>query len=197
MERLGIIGAAWRRITTRGLERFLMPEPEQAERLPRLREALGVEELIFLSTCNRVEMLFVRPGATSGRPSMETLRRRAFETLTGEKPGTGEAERCLLAWTGEGALEHLLLVACGLDSAQLGEREIRGQLRQAQRSASGLGLSGPTLDWAVERALQLARTTAQSRVGPERPRPEAERWAWRSWPRISRSPSWAESKPQA
>ncbi|MEM1181966.1 MAG: hypothetical protein AAGM22_26705 [Acidobacteriota bacterium] len=157
MDRLGIIGAAWRRITTRGLERFLMAESDYGTRLPGLREALEVEELIFLSTCNRVEILFVRPDSNSG-PSLETMRRRAFEHLTGDLPVAGEAERCLLAWAGEGALEHLLLVACGLDSAQLGEREIRGQLRQAQRLASELGLSGTTLDWAVERALQVARS---------------------------------------
>ena len=156
MDRLGIIGAAWRRVTTRGLERFLIPVEEQAERLPRLQQALGVDEMIFLSTCNRVEILFARHHAP-GLPPLEELRLRAFRELAGSDPEPGEAARCLHVWAGEGALEHLLMVACGLDSAQLGEREIRGQLKQSHRCAVEHGLSGPILAWAVERAIQLAR----------------------------------------
>ena len=156
MERLGVIGAAWKRITTSGLERFQIAPERQADELPRLKQALGVDELLFLSTCNRVEIIFCRPLA-GDRLSLAELRRRAFRQLTGRVPQAGEAARSLNIWSGEGALEHLLIVAGGLDSAQLGEREIRGQLRQAHRRAGELGIGGPMLDWTVERALQLAR----------------------------------------
>ena len=157
MERLGIISAAWRQLSARGLEKFLVPAEHQAERLPRLKDALGVDEMIFLSTCNRVEILFARQLATR-QPPLEELRRRAFAELVGSEPAAGEAERSLRVWAGEGALEHLLLVACGLDSAQLGEREIRGQLKQSYQRALDLGLSGQFLGWTVERAVQLARS---------------------------------------
>ncbi len=160
MDRLGIIGAAWRQVTTQGLEKFMMPVEQQAERLPQLKQALDVEELIFLSTCNRVEILFAR-GQANRQASLEELRRRAYRELVGDEPAAGEAERSLRVWAGEGALEHLMMVACGLDSAQLGEREIRGQLRDSHRRAKELELSGPILEWTVEHALRLARRIEQ------------------------------------
>lgn len=156
MHRFGIIGTVFRRVGTRGLERFTVPNDERAERLPRLREALEVDELIYLATCNRVEILVT--GHDLADPALAAhRRRRAFAELVGREPAAGEAERALRLWGGEGALEHLLVVSCGLDSAQLGEREIRGQLRAGHALARELDLCGPLLDWAVERAIRAAR----------------------------------------
>ncbi|MEM8933329.1 MAG: hypothetical protein AAGE94_19220 [Acidobacteriota bacterium] len=162
MERFGIIAANWRRTGTDGLERFTVPPDELAGRLPRLREALGVDELVYLATCNRVEILVVLDAPVGDTVSSVELRRRAFTELVGRRPTAGEAEQMLRLWGGEGALEHLLLVAGGLDSAQLGEREIRGQLRDSHRVARELGISGPLLDWAIDRGLAVAREIERS-----------------------------------
>ncbi|MDA8016813.1 MAG: hypothetical protein MPN21_05125 [Thermoanaerobaculia bacterium] len=157
MDRLGIIGASWKRCGTAGLEPLTIAKEQQPEQLPELRRSLGVDELVYLATCNRVEVLF----AHGGTVPLTEIRRRLFVTLMGRSPDTGEAERLLRMWGGEGALEHLLLVASGLDSAQLGEREIRGQLRGEFELARDLGLTGPRLDWAVREALRVARKVSQ------------------------------------
>jgi len=68
-------------------------------------------------------MTAVRPGFPPGR----------FPHSDRPRPAAREAARILRAWTGEAAVEHLLLLACGLDSAQLGEHEIAAQLRGAWR----------------------------------------------------------------
>ena len=60
------------------------------------------------------------------------------------------------AWQGEGACEHLFLVAAGLDSAAVGEAEIVGQVRACQEFALDLGLSGPRLELMFEEALRIA-----------------------------------------
>ncbi|MEM1205055.1 MAG: hypothetical protein AAGN66_17625 [Acidobacteriota bacterium] len=160
MDRLGIIGAGWRRGGTESLGPFTLPADTRAERLPALKEALGVEELVYVATCNRVELLVVRPADPEELPP-GVLRRRVFTELVGREPRPGEAEQALREWGGEGALEHLLLVACGLDSADLGEREIRGQLRDGHRLAQAAGVCGSRLDWAVGRALRVARQVAE------------------------------------
>lgn len=153
MDRLGIIGADWRRGGSESLEELTLPPEVREERVPLLHQRLGVDELIYVATCNRVEILF----AHSGHAPLSELRRRAFVELSGRDPLPGEAERRLRVWGGIGALEHLLLVASGLDSAQLGEREIRGQLRDGIRLARRLGLAGQRLDWAMREALRTAR----------------------------------------
>lgn len=153
MDRLGIIGANWRRGGSSVLEPLTLSKEQQPERLPDLRRSLGVDELVYLSTCNRVEVLFAHDNTVP----LPEIRRRLFVELVNREPEAGEAERLLRMWGGEGALEHLFLVASGLDSAQLGEREIRGQLRSEFELAKDLGLTGPRLDWAVGEAMKVAR----------------------------------------
>jgi len=70
-------------------------------------------------------------------------RRDVFRALNRRDPQPGEATRILRAWTGEAAVEHLFLVACGLDSAQAGEQEIAVQLRGAWEASRSAQASGP------------------------------------------------------
>ena len=161
MDRLGIIGASWRRLGTRGLERFTIAVERRVEVLPRLREALGASELLYLATCNRVEIVFARD-RSAGRMPLAEMRRRVFSQLSGRQPELTEAESSFQAWLGEAALERLLMVAGGLDSAQLGEREIRGQLRQSLEQAQEAATAGPILEWAIARSMQLARQIERS-----------------------------------
>ena len=157
MDDLGVIGLSWRQGGPDALARFTLDREDEAARLVALREALGVDELVYLATCNRVELYFRLPDS---RTPMAPLRARAFEVLTGTTPEPGEAERSMRAWAGEGAAEHLFMVAAGLDSAEVGETEINGQLRRALATALDLGLVPPRggrLEELVEEALKLSR----------------------------------------
>jgi|FLOH01.1.fsa_nt_gi glutamyl-tRNA reductase len=158
MEHIGVIGLSWRQGGPDALARFTLPsgDADEAARLARLRAAMGCEELVYLCTCNRVELFFT----VSDPADMAGMRSRAYEAITGEQPGPGEAERSMRAWAGEGAAEHLFLVATGLDSAKVGETEINGQLRRALDTASSAGLlrtNGGRLESLMEEALRLSR----------------------------------------
>ena len=165
MERIGLVGLSWRHGGAEELARFTIPETARADLLPRLARSLGVTELVYLATCNRVELAFVVP---SGR-AIGGYRPRIYRELTGSEPAPGEAERILRAWAGEGAAEHLLLVAAGLDSARPGETEIAGQVRAAYETARGLGLVGSRLELLFEHALRVsARVHRDTHVGERR-----------------------------
>src|SRR5690606_24229784 len=113
----------------------------------------------------RVEILFVRTERTPARD----LRRHAFALLTGRAAEPGEAERRLKAWEGEGAAEHLFLIAAGLDSACVGETEIVGQVRASHRHSLELGLCGSWLELVFDEALKIAaRVRGDTRLGAGR-----------------------------
>src|SRR5258707_14318 len=106
MHQIGVVGLSYRHVGVDEVARFSVPKAEIAARLPALRDALGVSEVFYVGTCNRVEVLYsMADGAPAG-----DARQEVFRALIGREPKAGEATRVLRAWTGEAAVEHLVLV---------------------------------------------------------------------------------------
>lgn len=165
MHQIGVVGLSYRHAGIDEVARLSIPKADLEARLRSLRAALGVSELLYLGTCNRIELLFAAPdGAAAG-----DLRAPALEQLSGRQPQPGQASRLLRAWAGESALEHVLLLACGLDSAQAGEREIAAQLRASWEAARAAGTSGPLLDRLVGEALAMANRVRRLQAGTNAP----------------------------
>ena len=152
LEHLGLVGVSWRQGGSEALAEFALAQGGASEQLLDFARRLELDELAYLATCNRVELIFAR----SHRTPVQDLRREAFRLLTGRAAAHGEAERRLRAWQGEGAAEHLFLTAAGLDSACVGETEIVGQVRYSQERSLELGLCGPSLGLVFEEALRIA-----------------------------------------
>ena len=152
MDQIGVVGLSYRHAGADDIAGFTLPKDDVAERLSALRASLGTAELVYLATCNRVEVVFAMPDGHGAHD----LRAEVFRALTGRVPGPGEARTALRTWIGEAAVEHLFLIACGLDSAQAGEREIAAQLRGALEAARTAGVCGPVLDRIVGEALSLS-----------------------------------------
>jgi glutamyl-tRNA reductase len=165
MHQIGVVGLSYRHAPVEEVARFAMPRTEVPARLPTLRALLKASEILYVGTCNRVEVLY---STEDGTPAAD-LRQDVFRTLTGREPGAGEAARVLRAWTGEAAVEHVLLVACGLDSAQTGEHEIAAQLRGAWEDARTAQTSGPILDRLMGEALGMARRMRRLSAGVRTP----------------------------
>ncbi len=89
----------------------------------RVRRAGGPtppwEDLVLLTTCNRIEAYVVTPSPQEAEGAI----RGAF--------GTPEDTRSLYALRGAAAAAHLLRVASGLDSLAQGETQIAAQVRRA------------------------------------------------------------------
>lgn len=153
MDRIGVAGVNWRRQGTDTVARYTVAADERADVLRGVAEHTGVEEIVYLVTCNRAEVIYVGDGT---RP-VGAYRPLIYEALTDDTPIPGQAERELTAWAGEGAVEHVFEVAAGLDSAMVGETEIRGQLRDAFELSRSLGLVGTRLEWLFEEAGRAAR----------------------------------------
>jgi glutamyl-tRNA reductase len=165
MHQIGVVGLSYRHAGVDEVARFALPKAEVAARLPALRDLLRASEILYVGTCNRVEVLFA---TNDGSPAGDS-RRDVFRALTGRDPQPGEAARILRAWTGEAAVEHLFLVACGLDSAQTGEQEIAVQLRGAWEAAREAHASGPILDRLLGEALGMASRVHRLEAGVRAP----------------------------
>lgn len=127
-----------------------------AEQLPGALEALracpGVDEVMLLSTCNRVEVL-----AQSGsekpleeRPLVEALSRLRGLDAAALMPH-------FYTYRGEEALRHLFRVASSLDSMVLGEPQILGQLKDAHAAARKQGAVQTALEPVLARAFAVAK----------------------------------------
>jgi glutamyl-tRNA reductase len=165
MHQIGVVGLSYRHAGLEEVARLSIAKGDLEARLPSLRTALGVSELLYLGTCNRVELLFA---THDGEPAGD-LRQSALEQLTGCRLPPGHAARLLRAWAGESALEHVLLLACGLESAQAGEREIAAQLRGAWDAARSAGTCGPMLDRLLGEALGMANRMQRLRAAADVP----------------------------
>lgn len=95
--------------------------------LPHLEH---VDELLFLSTCNRVEFLFTCGALAEGIAEIKALLR----THVG-LPSSIPLDSYLYVHQDLEAVKHLFMVASSLDSMVVGEPQILGQLKGAYRSA--------------------------------------------------------------
>jgi len=101
----------------------------------------GVREAFCLQTCNRVEAYVVTDDAETGRAALARY-------TTGLEDVRVELDH-------ESSLEHLMRVACGLESLVLGEDQIIGQVRRAYVTAREAGGVGPVLEDALTKALHV------------------------------------------
>ncbi len=121
---------------------------------PPLRLFRGLEgcrEALFLSTCNRVEVLAVAQG--SG-PALTEAIVREWLSRSGLDGGV---RNHLYLYGGEAAIRHLFRVASSLDSMVVGEPQILGQLKEAYRAAVEEGTTGTILNRLLERAFTIAK----------------------------------------
>lgn len=108
-------------------------------------ELLDIQEMVILSTCNRVEIYAV----TSSNKF------DALEGFMAETSGVPLIEFSPHAYRllDEGAIIHLLRVAAGLDSLVLGEPQILGQVTDALSKARSQGVTGKILSRLFQTAI--------------------------------------------
>lgn len=129
-------------------------EANQKERLHALKQAMALDEILFLSTCNRVEFIFV----TDHQVHLAFLE-RFFEMLYPEFDAAQiqHLSNSAFHFSGEEAIEHLLCVASSVDSMVVGEREIITQVRNAFEQCKAMGLTGDTIRIMIRHTIETAK----------------------------------------
>jgi len=106
-------------------------------------------ELVILSTCNRIEIYAVSS-------SLDPDNLQLFLSEARGVPAD-EFSPHLYHYRDQDAIRHLLRVASGLDSLVLGEPQILGQVTNALEQARGAGSSGPLLSRLFQRAIHAGK----------------------------------------
>jgi glutamyl-tRNA reductase len=128
--------------------------------LVTLQEALQAQEIVILSTCNRVEIYTVHEGEPPATETVTALLARRHglpaETLA----------PALYHHQGIEAVRHLFRVAASLDSMVLGETQIIGQVKEAYVAAQEAGATGRVFNRLFQQTLAVAkRIHASTSIG--------------------------------
>ena len=154
LEQLHIIGLSHQNSSLELVGKFHVDPNHRAEKLKQLKQDLNLSELLYLSTCNRVEFILV---SDSG------LKDEYFNALASiSDQEISHAERLqardeALIFEGYAAIDHCFRVAASLDSLVVGEREIITQFRKAYEECHELGLTGDFLRLLTKATIETAK----------------------------------------
>jgi glutamyl-tRNA reductase len=157
------LGISYRIAPPELLEKLAVASTRRGEVLARLRAVPVIDEVVVLSTCNRVEVYAAARG-----PAGPVARAVADVLAAHGRVETGEVLRMARVRVGGAAAEHLFTVACGLDSMAVGEDQIVTQIKDAARAAAAAGTSGPAIAGLVDAALRASkRARTQTTISTE------------------------------
>jgi len=156
-----VVGLSHKSAPLATLERVALSGDAARKLLHDVYSASDVAGSLVVSSCNRVEV-YAEVGSFHGGVSTicELLARHATLPLDELTPH-------LYVHYEDRAIQHLLSVACGLDSMVVGESQILGQVRQALRVAREHGTLGRTLSDLGSAALRAGKR-AHAETGIDR-----------------------------
>jgi glutamyl-tRNA reductase len=160
MDRIVLIGLNHRTAPVEIREKFASICVDGATPLEQLSKLWPVKEVFFISTCNRMEVLFTTPALDQGIGAAV----RYLADIYGQ---TGAALKpYLYIYLDHEAVKHLFRVACSLDSMVVGEPQILGQIKQAYRDATEARTSGVILNRLLHKSFSVAkRVRTDTRIG--------------------------------
>ncbi len=131
-------------------EQMAFSESDLPVALSEIAGTEGVNEVVVLSTCNRVETYAVVNHTGRGLAFLEEYLRNHF----GLQP---DLELPFFRKSDRDSAVHLFRVASGLESMVLGETEIFGQVKKAYSSAQTAGTTARTLNKLFQQSFSVGK----------------------------------------
>lgn len=145
-----LIGLSHKTAQVETRELLSLPVAQLPAFYERLSET-GIDESVYVSTCNRVEVYMT---AEDRESAVETIKRlMEFHTKLPHEV----FRNSVYAYYGLDAVRHLLNVTSSLDSMVIGENEITGQVKESYKKAVECGATGTMLNKLFHKAFATAK----------------------------------------
>ena len=151
-----VVGLSFRTAPVEVRERFASDGTALEQVLARLAQRQELDEVLFLSTCNRVEVM-ARPKGNTEADRARALKAIREVLADHGKIAAPDLEPVLYEKEAEDAVRHVFRVTASLDSMVLGEPQILGQVKGAYDAAVAAGSLRSFLGRAVHRAFSVAK----------------------------------------
>ena len=132
---------------------FHIAVENQENRLSVLKKK-GISELLFLSTCNRVE-LWVRTEKEGTKESIKEILYSLYPKFTAEQLEFGVKQAIVHSHIG--GVNHAFRVTSSLESLVIGEREILSQFRDAYHFCRDAGFTGDFIRLLYKKTVEVAK----------------------------------------
>ena len=166
LDKYKIITVTHKRTNLKNISDFIVKanSPETLKvRLEDIKIRFGLNELLYLSTCNRVMYLF-----ETDKEVDEFFGGHFFQYINPQLPlqTIRHIDELACFLKGEKAVEHLFDVAASIDSLVIGERQILGQLREAYERCRQWKLTGDYIRMIFQQTVLAAKAVySQTRIG--------------------------------
>lgn len=154
MEYLRIIAFTHKQIDLKSLGKLVICEQTLDDRLKNIQDQLGVKEIFYVGTCNRVEFIF-----TSKNHTDKDFITRFLTALDMGLPPEymDQFVENVSVYEKVDAFNHLLRTSCSLESLVVGEKEILAQIRKAYESCRLAGFTGDYMRTVMDRVVKTAK----------------------------------------
>lgn len=154
MQRIKIIAFTHKTTGLNTIGKLHIEDDAAGLRLQHIKSTLGLEELYYLSTCNRVEFMVVTSHVVDKEFLMNFF--IAFDKNWKANDIAWAMENAQV-FESEQALKHLFEVASSIDSLVVGEREIITQVRNAYEKCNATGITGDVIRLAIKKTIETAK----------------------------------------
>lgn len=151
-----IITISYHNTNLKDLGKFVLPESnsEFVDNLCAIKEWLGIDELLYISTCNRV-MFILYGEAYVSNDTVVSMYNRVIPNLSDSDSEI--LKQSVNIYVGMDAIHHLFKVASSVDSLVVGERQIIYQLRNSYDIVKNTNICGDWIRIVMENALLTSK----------------------------------------
>jgi len=134
--------------------KFHIETESVVKRMNKIKSEMNISEIMYLSTCNRVEFIFVADDEVNSE--FIALFLKSFNS-DWDQHIIHQFVNQVKNWNGINAVNHLIEVASSVDSMVIGEREIITQVRSAYDFSKENKLSGDVIRVVIRQTIETAK----------------------------------------
>ena len=149
-----IIAFTHRNLGVSEIGKLHIEDVKQQTRLLDVKNQLEISELMFLSTCNRVEFIICSE-TTPVYTFLQDFFKLLYPEFSSEEINYFSENADVFSKID--AVEHMLCVASSIDSMVVGEREIITQVRNAFESSKKMKLTGDFIRLVIRQTIETAK----------------------------------------